>query len=69
MLAESLAAQGGALKVNTASEIQEAIIGLLRDELCAKDCQTMRGVWLDIHRGATARGAHLIAHLGNDNRT
>jgi hypothetical protein len=32
MLAESLAAQGGALKVNTASEIQEAIIGLLRDE-------------------------------------
>jgi 3-deoxy-D-manno-octulosonic-acid transferase len=32
ILAESLAAQGGALKVNTASEIQEAIIGLLRDE-------------------------------------
>jgi 3-deoxy-D-manno-octulosonic-acid transferase len=62
-LAESLLARGGAIQINSATELRRAMASLLPDpERREKMVQDAREV-LDAHRGATARTARLIVDL------
>ena len=63
MLARSLIAHGGAIKISSAAELQQSIIDLLHDPASRERLVENARKVLDIHRGATARTAKLIVDL------
>ncbi|MDQ2824041.1 MAG: hypothetical protein M3R29_01150 [Verrucomicrobiota bacterium] len=62
-LAESLVARRGVARVGSASELQDAIVDLLRNAELRQTLVNNAHQVLDAHRGATARTAQLIADL------
>ena len=65
VLARSLVAQGGAIEVHSADELENAVADLLRDsDLRESLVKNARGV-VGKHRGATAATAKLIFDLGS----
>ena len=62
-LAQSLVRENGAVQVNSSSELQRAIGDLLRNPEARTEMVSKARQVVEIHRGATARTAKLIADL------
>ncbi len=62
-LARALVEQRAAFQVNSANELQNAVVDLLSDSTLREQLTTNARSLLDRHRGATARTAQLIAEL------
>jgi 3-deoxy-D-manno-octulosonic-acid transferase len=63
VLAQTLTRNGGALQVNSSSELERALVDLLRNSRVREQMVMKARALVDVHGGATARAAQLLVDL------